>query len=131
MRKQRNRPSWWLLYLLGLGVIGLLVLGARASMSERGHEAAAIGTVLLAGGLTEVWLRANRRALLHVEGMLLVRQTRPYVAQDALPREETQPAPGCRLQPAEGTARPTAQPTAPATSILPSPEAGRQKTMAR
>ena len=72
MRNEEDRPSWWLIWLLGLGLIGLLVLGAWAPLSERGHTAAAIGTVVLAWIAVEAWLRANRRALLHIDGLTLV-----------------------------------------------------------
>jgi hypothetical protein len=85
MRETRNRPSWWLLYLLGLAMVGLLVLGARAHLSERGHEAAAIGALVLAFGLVELWLRSNSAALLFTDRLTLARQPRPesWDAQDA------------------------------------------------
>jgi len=90
MRETRNRPSWWLLYLLGLAMVGLLVLGARAPLSERGHEAAAIGTLLLAGGLVELWLRANTAALMRPGRLIPVQPPRPRLVRQAS-EEESQP----------------------------------------
>jgi hypothetical protein len=103
MRREKDRPSWWHLYVLGLAIVGLLVLGALAPTSERGHQAAAMGAVLLACGLVEVWLRANRRALLHIEGLTLVQRSGPDVIHRA-PAEERQPAQGSRQPPAEAVA---------------------------
>ncbi len=97
VRKEESHPSWWQLYLLGLGMIGLLVLGALAPLSERGHQAAAIGTLLLVWGLVELWLRANTAALLHVSELLLVPQPRPK-AEEQTPEDERQPAPSSRRQ---------------------------------
>ena len=77
MKHPDRRPAWWQLYLLVVGMIGLLVLGARAPLSEFDHEAAAIGTLVLGFGLAEYWLRANSRAFLHTGEMTLVRQSRP------------------------------------------------------
>jgi len=120
MRKEENRPSWWQLYLLGLGMMGLLALGALIPMSERGHQAAAIGVVLLFCGLVEVWLRANRRALVHIDGLTLVEQPGPEVMRDT-PGEECQPLQGWWQPPAEGEAQ--------FTAILRSSEVGTKEMM--
>jgi len=90
MRQEKSRPSWWQLYLVGLGMIGLLVLGALAPLSERGHQVAAIGALLLICGLVELWLRANRRALLHVSELLLSQSPRHNVVLET-PDEEQVP----------------------------------------
>ena len=98
MRKETHHPSWWQLYLLVLGAIGLLVVGALAPMSERGHQAAAIGTLLLVWGLVELWLRANTAALLHVSGLILVRQRHSW-SGGPTQGDERQPAPTSWRQP--------------------------------
>ena len=100
MKTHDGRPSWWQLYLLGLGMIGLLVLGALGPLSERGHQAAAIGTLLLVWGLVELWLRANTAALLHVSGLVLVPQPGPK-GEVQTPDDERQPAPMSQQQPRE------------------------------
>jgi hypothetical protein len=104
MRKEMHHPSWWQLYLLVLGMIGLLVLGTLAPMSERGHQAAAIGTLLLGWGLVELWLRANTAALLHVSEVILVPQSRPK-AEAPMPEVERRPAPTSWQQPQEADGR--------------------------
>ena len=81
MRKVKGQPSWWLLYLLVLGTIGLLALEARAHLSERGHQLAAIGTLLLVWVMVELWLRANAVALLREHQVVLVPRPRPNLEE--------------------------------------------------
>jgi hypothetical protein len=88
MRQEKSHPSWWQLYLLGLVMIGLLVLGAWAPSSEFGHQVAAIGALLLICGLVELWLRANRRALLHVSELLLSQNPRQNVVRETSDEEQ-------------------------------------------
>jgi hypothetical protein len=92
MTNRKDRPSWWQLYLLGAGVVGLLVLEARASLSERGHEAAAIATLLLVFVLVELWLRANTAALMHPGRLVPTHQPASYHLYTAF-GEEPGPAP--------------------------------------
>jgi hypothetical protein len=122
MRKEENRPSWWLLWLLGLGLIGLLILGAMVPLSERGHTAAAIGIVVLAWIVVEAWLRANRRALLHVDGLTLV-ELPDADAETDLPNEERAPAPASRQAPGLGQAR--------IAAVLPPAEVTGEQALAR
>jgi hypothetical protein len=90
MRQEKSHPSWWQLYLVGLGMIGLLVLGALAPLSELGHQVAAIAALLLICALVELWLRANRRALLHVSELLLTQSPRHDVVLET-PDEQREP----------------------------------------
>ncbi len=90
MRNEKSHASWWQLYLLGLGMIGLLVLGALAPVSELGHQLAALGALLLVYALVGLWLRANAAALLRV-GQLLVQQPHPKVTSKT-PDEMREPA---------------------------------------
>jgi hypothetical protein len=90
MEPNDRLAAWWQLYLLGLVMIGLLVVGARAPLSEFGHQVAAIGTLLLVYGLVELWLRANRAALLRVSKLILVQGPRPKVIRET-PDEESVP----------------------------------------
>jgi hypothetical protein len=64
MHSKEGRLAWWQLYLLGLVMIGLLVLEAKAPLPEAGHTAAAVGTLLLVYRLVALWLRANKVALM-------------------------------------------------------------------
>jgi hypothetical protein len=104
MRREKSHPSWWLLYLLVLGTIGLLVLGALVPMSERGHQAAAIGTLLLTWGLVELWLRANTAELLRDNEVILVPRSRPR-AEAQTPDEECQPTSTSWRQPQAADSR--------------------------
>jgi hypothetical protein len=88
MKTENRGPAWWQLYLLGLVMIGLLVLGAWAPLSEIGHQMAAIGTLVVVYGLIELWLRVNRRALLHVDELLLSRQPRYKVVREISDEED-------------------------------------------
>ena len=76
METEDRRPAWWQLYLVGLAMIGLLMLGATAPLSELGHQVAAIGALLLVFGLVALWLRANTPALLCINRLVLLQ--RPY-----------------------------------------------------
>jgi hypothetical protein len=107
MRKRECRPSWRLLYLLWLGTIGLLALGALAHLSERGHEVAAVGALLLVYGLVELWLRANTPALLHVDKLFLAQQARTKVVRQTTDEEDTPVLVSWPLRPAS-VARPMA-----------------------
>jgi hypothetical protein len=105
VRNEKSHASWWQLYLLGVGLIALLVLGALAPISERGHQAAAIGALLLASGLVGVWLRANAPALLRVSRLLLVQ--RPHLEPTAeIPDRMRQPASVPWWQPPEADVMP-------------------------
>jgi len=105
VRNEKSHASWWQLYLLGLGMIGLLVLGALAPISERGHQAAAIGTWLLASGLLGIWLRANAAALLRVSRLLLAQQPHPVLTAKT-PDEMREPASVPWWQPPEADVMP-------------------------
>ena len=59
------RPRWWILYLILLGAGVVLWLEARTRMSAGNREAALIVLLLLVGALIEIWLSANRLALLY------------------------------------------------------------------
>jgi hypothetical protein len=59
-----ERPSWWLCYLIGALMIGLLVLDYSASLSDGWHTIFACCIVLGCYGLIAWWLRADHAALL-------------------------------------------------------------------
>ncbi len=90
METHDRRPAWWQLYLFGFFMVGLFVLGARAPLSELGHQVAAIGTLLLVYGFVGLWLRANRPALLRVSKLILVQRPRQKVVRET-PDEESMP----------------------------------------
>ena len=81
MDSHYRRAAWWQLYLLGLAMIGLLVIEARAALSALGHQALAIGTLLVAYGLMDRWVRANKLALLQGTG---AQESRARVSRGSL-----------------------------------------------
>jgi hypothetical protein len=110
VRHEKSHPSWWQLYVLGLAMIGLLVLWASDPLPEGGHEVAEIGTVLLACGLVELWLRANRSALLRVSRRTLAQTPRPQIVWETW-EPEHQPILVSRRWPQEEDARPQTEGT--------------------
>ena len=63
MSSHTTRPKWWQLYLALPLLIGLFTLDHGLTISERGHQAVQIGTVLVVFGLACLWLRANAEVL--------------------------------------------------------------------
>ncbi len=62
------RPRWWLLDVIMVFVMGLLMLDARAHLSESGHQIAAVAVVLVWLVLITAWLRANASAIEQANG---------------------------------------------------------------
>jgi len=104
VKNEKSHASWWQLYLLGLGMIGLLLLGALAPLSELGHQLAALGALLLVYALVGLWLRANTAALLRV-GRLLAQQPHPVLTAKT-PDEMREPASVPWWQPPEADVMP-------------------------
>jgi hypothetical protein len=65
MFNQERRPRWGILYMALPLAAGLFWLQMQAPLPEVGHRAAEVGVVLLTFGLVELWLRANRLAILN------------------------------------------------------------------
>ena len=97
MKLTCRRPAWWQLYLLGLAIVGLLILGARAHLSPSGHELAAIATLLVVYGLIELWLRTNWRALVSA-GMEEQRQAPPVRRTLVAPEPDHLPVRGSAIR---------------------------------
>jgi hypothetical protein len=88
MDTQDRGPAWWQLSLLMPVMIVLLVLGARAPLSEAGHQTAAIGTALLLYALLGLWVRANRLPLKRANELVaLLREPREKVGREEACRE--------------------------------------------
>jgi hypothetical protein len=66
-------------------MMGLIVLDARAPLSPRGHEAAAIGIVVFIYSLIGLWVRANSLAFRH---SLTEKADRSWSVYLALPDED-------------------------------------------
>jgi hypothetical protein len=64
MFNQKRGPRWGILYMIVPLAAGLFWLEMKTPLSETEHRAADVGIVLLIFGLVELWLRANRPAML-------------------------------------------------------------------
>jgi hypothetical protein len=67
MKKQRTHPRWWQVYVMLPFLVGLFWPEMEARLSEAGHVILELGIVLLIFAFIQVWLRANRSALLQLE----------------------------------------------------------------
>jgi hypothetical protein len=65
MYGKKPRPSWWLLYLSPLILIGLFVLEMRLSLSDTDHRLIELIILLVVFGGIWIWLKANTGALIH------------------------------------------------------------------
>ena len=77
MGKERQRPSWWQLWLL-LPALGILAfLEARALLSPAGHRVVEVAIILVVYGLVSIWVRANQARLLResCDGLFQTRTT--------------------------------------------------------
>ena len=63
MSTNSARPKWWQVYLTFPLLIALFMADNRLKLSERGHQAAQIGIILVVYGLVHLWLKANVKAL--------------------------------------------------------------------
>jgi hypothetical protein len=63
---KKTHPSWWKLYLLVAGGLGLMLLDARAPLSAGMHEVTECAILFLIWGLIGLWLHENRLSLLQV-----------------------------------------------------------------
>jgi hypothetical protein len=66
MGRRNVRPVWWKLYLIVAIGLALMVLDAKAPLSELGHEITECGLLLLIYALVGLWLRASQLGLLQV-----------------------------------------------------------------
>lgn len=82
MDTQDRSPAWWQLLLLLPVLIGLVVLEARAPLSEPVHTAATVGILVLTYTLVGLWVRANRLALTRANHLVtLVRRSQTKVVR--------------------------------------------------
>ncbi len=63
----QTRPRWWQLYLTFPLLIVLFIADSRLKFSTRGHQVVQIGIVLFVYWIIRKWLKANERALSHID----------------------------------------------------------------
>ena len=64
MHNNKQRPSWWLLYISLPMMVSLFLLEMRLSLSDTGHRFAELIIVLIVFGSMSLWLKANTGALI-------------------------------------------------------------------
>jgi len=67
MSHKNQKPQWWQLYVGLPALVGLFLPETRAALTEMEHVLAEFGILVLVFGFVQMWLRANRSALLHDE----------------------------------------------------------------
>ena len=67
MSSRNHKPQWWQLYIIVLVLAGLFVLEIRLGLKGALNIAAQLGILFLAYACMQVWIRANRRALMHLD----------------------------------------------------------------
>lgn len=61
--ERKSKINWWLLYLTGPFMIGLLLLEGRLQASVPVHRILEFGVMVLGFGLMAVWVQVNQAAL--------------------------------------------------------------------
>jgi len=67
MWTEKKHPKWWQLYVILPLLVGLFWPEMRAALTEPEHVIAEIGILFLIFGFVQVWLRANRSALMNLD----------------------------------------------------------------
>ena len=70
----KQKPSWWLVYLMGFATIGLLVWDYAVPRSEWLQKGAAVLLMIVFSSLVAWWLRVNHAALAREEEEKHIRQ---------------------------------------------------------
>ena len=68
MWTEKKHPSWWQLYVMLPVLVGLFWPEEKAALTETEHVIAELGILFLIFGFVQLWLRANRSALLYLDG---------------------------------------------------------------
>src|SRR5512143_3090320 len=67
MSSETKNPKWWQLYVMLPLLVGLFWPEMRAPLTETEHAIAQLGILCLIFGFVQLWMRANRSALLHMD----------------------------------------------------------------
>ena len=99
MSTKKRNPKWWQVYLSLPLLVGLFWLEMQIPLTDAENVIAQLGIVFLTCGLVELWLRANRSALMDLdedEGQWGVRL---YEIPPMTLRASDDPEPGPRERP--------------------------------
>jgi len=67
MSTEKKHPKWWQLYVMLPVLVSLFYPETRATLTETEHIIAEVGLLFLIFGFVQVWLRANRSALMSID----------------------------------------------------------------
>jgi hypothetical protein len=67
MASRKRQPQWWQLYVALTLLTGLFLPETKAVLTETEHVIAELGILFLIFAATQLWMRANRSALLHLD----------------------------------------------------------------
>lgn len=67
MSSKKRNPKWWQLYVMLPLLAGLFWPEIQAPLTETGHIIAQLGILCLIFGFVQLWMRANRSALMHMD----------------------------------------------------------------
>ena len=67
MSSEKKHPKWWQLYVMLPILVSLFYPETRATLTETEHIIAEVGLLFLIFGFVQVWLRANRSALMSID----------------------------------------------------------------
>ena len=67
MSTEKKHPKWWQLYVTLPVLVSLFYPETRAAMTETEHIIAEFGILFLIFGCVQLWLRANRSALMNID----------------------------------------------------------------
>jgi hypothetical protein len=67
MSTEKKHPKWWQLYVMLPVLVSLFYPETRAALTETGHIIAEVGILFLIFGFVQLWLRANRSALMNLD----------------------------------------------------------------
>jgi hypothetical protein len=67
MSSKQRHPKWWQLYIMLPLLVGLFWQEMQAPFTETGHVIAQLGILFLIFGFVQLWMRANRSALMYMD----------------------------------------------------------------
>jgi len=67
MSSEKKHPKWWQLYVMLPLLVSLFLPEMQAPLTETEHIIAQLGILCLIFGFMQLWMRANRSALMHMD----------------------------------------------------------------
>ena len=68
MFPKKHKPQWWQLYIMLPVLAGLFALEIKLGLKGAANIGAQLGILFLVYAFVQLWIRANRRALMDLDG---------------------------------------------------------------